>query len=68
VEDTGPGIPTELRDRVFDLFYTTRTEGTGVGLAMVRQSVELHGGRVELDSTPGQGATFTLVLPVQDNS
>lgn len=68
VEDTGPGIPTELRDRVFDLFYTTRTEGTGVGLAMVRQSVELHGGRVELDSTPGQGTTFTLVLPVRDSS
>lgn len=71
VSDQGPGIPPELRARVFEKFYRVpRIEdadapGTGLGLAMVREIVELHGGRVMLESEPGSGSIFTLRLPIQ---
>jgi signal transduction histidine kinase len=63
VVDTGPGIPPENRERVFDLLFTTRQEGTGVGLALVKQVVEMHGGDAAIDSDPEGETVVTLELP-----
>lgn len=62
ITDTGPGIAPEEIERIFRPFFTTKHEGTGLGLAISRGIVERHGGRLEVDSTPGQGSTFTLVF------
>ncbi len=62
VTDDGPGVPAGLRDHIFEPFYTTRPQGTGLGLAVVRSVAEAHGGEVLLDSGP-QGTTFALCLP-----
>jgi two-component system sensor histidine kinase HydH len=64
VADNGPGVPPEDRQRIFDLYYTTRAEGSGLGLPLVRRFARQHGGRVEVGETPGGGATFTLFLEV----
>ena len=63
VEDTGPGMPEEVRQRLFEPFFTTREKGSGLGLAIVRQAAETNGGRVEVESAPGRGSVFRLVLP-----
>ncbi|HXX90803.1 MAG TPA: PAS domain S-box protein [Acidimicrobiales bacterium] len=68
VRDQGPGVPSEHRERVFERFFQlapshTGKRGTGVGLAVVRQYVELLGGRVWCESAPGRGATFLFTLP-----
>jgi signal transduction histidine kinase len=67
VRDTGPGIPLEEQSLVFDRFYRAgeerRSEGAGLGLSIVQAIAHAHGGRVELSSVPGTGATFTIVLP-----
>ena len=63
-EDDGPGVPPEEAERVFQPFHTTRSAGTGLGLALVQRVVEAHGGRIELDPRPGLGAAFTVSLPV----
>lgn len=63
VEDDGPGIPEEAQSQVFEPFYTTKFTGTGLGLAVVRSLVSRHGGRIELKSEIGQGATFFVFLP-----
>jgi signal transduction histidine kinase len=72
VSDTGVGIPPEALDHVFDPFYTTKGEeadvfhrGTGLGLSVSYSIVEAHGGTMTVDSTPGQGSTFSLTIPVQ---
>ncbi|HYX70747.1 MAG TPA: ATP-binding protein, partial [Terriglobales bacterium] len=65
VSDTGRGIPPEHLPNIFRPFYTTKRQGTGLGLSLARRIVEEHGGRVEVDSAPGQGARFTLRLPVR---
>jgi signal transduction histidine kinase len=62
VSDTGKGIPDDDLQRIFRPFFTTRHRGTGLGLAITRAIVERHGGRVEVESTPGQGSSFILVL------
>lgn len=67
VEDSGPGIPPELRDRVFDLYFTTKDGGTGVGLSLVRQAAEMHGGRARLGDTPAGGTSATIELPIRRN-
>ena len=63
VADHGPGIPAELRGRVFEPYVTTKPDGTGLGLALVRQTVDAHHGTIAVADTPGGGATFTLVFP-----
>jgi PAS domain S-box-containing protein len=65
VEDTGPGIPTEIRDTVFEPFFTTKSRGGGLGLAIARRSVELHGGRVTLACPVTGGTTMTVNLPLR---
>jgi signal transduction histidine kinase len=69
VTDRGPGIPPEQKDKVFDWFETDSKgsdhRGTGLGLSLVRSFVELHGGTVTIDSTPGQGTTVTCVFPTE---
>jgi len=63
VVDDGPGISGERIERVFDLFYTTKPTGTGVGLALAKRLVERQGGSIDVASRPGEGTTFTLRLP-----
>lgn len=65
VSDNGPGIPAEYQERVFRLFQRLESdgEGTGVGLTAVAKIMEMHGGRVELESAPGRGATFRVTFP-----
>ena len=65
VEDTGQGIKPEQFDKIFDLFISTKAEGTGVGLTIVKQIIEGHGGRVNVESTPDQGTTFSIWFPVK---
>jgi signal transduction histidine kinase len=64
VRDTGEGIPAERLPHVFEVLYTTKSRGTGLGLAITRKVVERHGGRVDIDSRPGEGTTVTIRLPV----
>lgn len=63
VADHGPGIPAEVRGRVFEPYFTTKPGGTGLGLALVRQTVEAHEGTIAVSETPGGGVTFKLVFP-----
>ena len=71
VTDTGPGIPLEEQQRVFEQFHqvdnaNTKTKGgTGLGLAIAKQIVEMHGGRIWVESTPGNGTTFQMELPIR---
>ena len=65
VSDTGPGVPGDLAAHLFDARVTTKPGGTGLGLPLVRMIAEAHGGSVSYGSAPGQGASFTLVLPVR---
>jgi signal transduction histidine kinase len=63
VEDDGPGIPEASQERIFEVFYSSRGGGTGLGLPIARQIVERHGGQIELESTVGIGTKFTIRLP-----
>ena len=63
VEDTGVGIPPEHLSRIFDLYFTTKERGSGIGLSMVYRIVQLHDGDVEVESTPGRGTRFRLLFP-----
>lgn len=73
VRDTGQGIPAEKMPKIFDPFYSTKTAdergqgGTGLGLALCRDIVEAHNGGIRVESTPGQGTTFTLKFPEVGN-
>ena len=69
VRDTGIGVPAEDTERIFESFQqgqsgmTGKYQGTGLGLAISRQLVEMHGGKIWVKSTPGQGSTFTFTIP-----
>ena len=67
ITDDGCGIPEEIHSRIFDPFFTTKPvgEGTGLGLSISHSIVSDHGGRIELESTPGQGTCFRVILPVE---
>lgn len=64
VQDTGRGIPPEIQGDIFTPFFTTKHKGTGLGLPISRRIVEAHGGRIEVESTPAQGTTFRVRLPL----
>ena len=66
-QDTGPGIPADILGRIFDPFFTTKPEvsGTGLGLSVSLGIVQSHGGAVDVQSEPGRGSTFTIILPVK---
>ena len=64
VEDTGAGISADKLDRIFDLYYTTKPQGSGIGLSIVYRIVQLHGGEIEVQSTEGRATTFRLLLPL----
>jgi signal transduction histidine kinase len=68
VSDSGPGIPPELRDRIFDMHFTTKQSGTGIGLYVARSMFEAQGGTVRTASTGPEGTTFELVLPLAGQS
>jgi signal transduction histidine kinase len=61
--DTGVGIPPANLQRIFDLYFTTREKGSGIGLSMVYRTVQMHDGEIEVQSTPGAGTAFRLLLP-----
>ena len=63
VADTGVGIKPEHLQRIFDLYFTTKERGSGIGLSMVYRTVQMHDGEIEVQSTPGKGTTFTILLP-----
>ena len=66
IADQGPGIPPELRDKVFNLYFTTKKSGSGIGLAMTYRVMQLHNGRVDFESESGRGTTFRLQLPLAE--
>ena len=66
VEDSGVGIAPEHLEQIFDLYFTTKAEGTGLGLSLVHRIVNQHGGGVQVHSTPGVGSRFTLYFPASD--
>jgi signal transduction histidine kinase len=64
VSDNGPGIPAHLRDKIFQPFFSTKEEGTGLGLSIAQRIISEHGGFLEMESTEGRGASFSIILPV----
>ena len=67
IADTGPGIPADSIEKIFEPFFSKRAGGTGLGLAIARQMVENHNGRIEVDSQFGKGTTFRIRLPRRHN-
>jgi signal transduction histidine kinase len=65
VTDSGVGIPADQLDKIFNLYFTTKEGGTGIGLAMVYRTVQLHDGDISVESAPGRGTTFTVTLPAE---
>jgi hypothetical protein len=66
VSDTGPGVPNELREKIFYPFFTTKQKGSGVGLATAQKIVAGHGGVIEVDSEAGGGCVFRVRVPIED--
>jgi signal transduction histidine kinase len=65
IEDTGPGVPAEIREQIFNPFFTSKKDGVGLGLSIVAKIVDAHRGWIKLESEPGRGARFHVFLPVQ---
>lgn len=68
VRDNGPGVPADIREQIFEPFYTTRPQGTGLGLAVVRSVAEAHGGELMLGTPHAGGAEFIISLPAADEA
>jgi two-component system, NtrC family, sensor histidine kinase HydH len=66
IEDSGPGVPEELREQVFNPFFTTKQSGVGLGLSIVSKIVDDHRGWIRIESPPGKGACFRVFLPAED--
>jgi hypothetical protein len=64
IQDQGPGIPEALHSKVFQLYFTTKEKGTGIGLAMTYRAVQLHNGTIEFTSEAGHGTVFRLRFPL----
>jgi len=67
IEDSGPGIPEEILEKIFEPFYSVKEEGSGLGLSIARRIIEDHGGEILVASREGKGATFCIVLPMKEN-
>nr|WP_246346823.1 ATP-binding protein [Desulfurispira natronophila] len=63
IEDNGPGMTPKQKEKIYDIFYSTKKEGTGLGLPIAKNIVEAHGGTMDIMSQPGQGTTVTIALP-----
>jgi signal transduction histidine kinase len=70
IQDSGKGIPPDVRDRIFEPFYTTKAtgEGTGLGLSISDSIVKRHGGTIEFSSENGKGSCFTVYLPIKPDT
>ncbi len=64
IEDDGPGMPETVRENIFNLYFTTKAKGTGIGLSIVQRIIFEHGGLIHIESTPGSGSVFTLRIPI----
>jgi signal transduction histidine kinase len=65
ITDTGPGLPADRKEKIFDAYFSTRKDGTGLGLTMTRDIVEAHGGSIFVESEEGKGSRFTIGMPVR---
>ncbi len=68
VIDTGPGIPADQLGRVFDVYYSTKKHGTGLGLPTSRRIVHEHGGTIRMESEVGKGTRFVITMPLDEGS
>jgi PAS domain S-box-containing protein len=68
IVDNGPGVPTELTDKIFNPFFTTKPQGSGLGLAIVRKIVDAHDGRIDVSNNPDAGTRFRITLPITSAS
>jgi signal transduction histidine kinase len=68
VQDTGPGIPREAQEKIFELYFTTKQGGSGIGLAQTYQVMQWHYGSVEFETTEGKGTTFRLRMPLAEST
>ena len=66
VSDTGSGISSDKLPRIFDAYYSSRPQGSGLGLPTAKKIIEAHNGTISVDSEPGKGTSFTIQLPLQD--
>jgi signal transduction histidine kinase len=66
IQDHGSGIPADIRDKIFDLYFTTKKDGSGIGLAMTYRIVELHNGSIAVESDADHGTTFILRFPLNN--
>ncbi len=64
IEDTGPGIPREIQDQIFNPFFTTKKGGVGLGLSIVSKIIDNHNGEIKVQSEPGKGTCFRILFPV----
>jgi signal transduction histidine kinase len=67
ISDQGPGIPEAEREKIFQLYFTTKENGSGLGLPMSYRAIQLHGGAIRVESAPGQGASFHLNVPIMED-
>ncbi|HEU6447693.1 MAG TPA: HAMP domain-containing sensor histidine kinase [Verrucomicrobiae bacterium] len=65
VADDGPGVPPEMRERIFEAYFSTKENGSGLGLSIVKHNAELYGGKIRLESGLGKGAKFTVIFPAK---
>ena len=68
ISDEGGGIPQEVQDKIFELYYTTKKEGSGIGLAQTYQILQWHYGFVDFESSEGQGTTFRFHIPAAESN
>jgi len=65
IKDDGPGMPDDISANIFNLYFTTKAKGTGIGLSIVQRIIYEHGGIISVNSEPGNGTTFIIKLPIK---